>query len=297
VEFHTRMTDTHYILNSDFDFSLIALSVFLAVFVAYACIEFTRCIVLASDKKRKHWIIGGAIVLGIGLWASQLASTYALRLPAEMHYHLRPIILSLLIAIVCAAAILNVNIQQNLSRQRWIFVSVSVGLLMTGMNITGLQAIQVPATITHNIGFFSLAVLLVILATAVVSRQAFKLRDNQPQHPLLVHLIALFVGISLVGSYLLGIQATTFSATTPITNVNPDNNIFAYQALIVSTFATFLLWAGILFSRWQANEGVKIASRIAGLAFGLVLITAGTIGAIAFTSSKEVLTQQQLNHT
>lgn len=288
------MAGTHFTLNSEFDFSLIVFAVFLAVFVAYACIEFTRCIVLSPAKKRKHWIVGGAIVLGIGLWAAQLASMYALKLPIEIHYHLRPIALSLLIAILCAAAILNINTQQNLSTRRWILVSISVGLLITAMNIMGLQAIQTPATVTYHLGFISLAALLVIVATAIVSRQAVKFLNRHSLHDLQVHLVALFVGISLIGSNLLGIHALTFNIAELINSANSENNLYSYHVLIVGTITTFLLWGSILFSRWQANEGVKVASRIAGLAFGLVFITAGTIGAVAFISSKNMLTQQQL---
>jgi len=57
-------------------------------------------------------------MLGIGLWAAQLASMYSLILPVEIHYHLTPILLSLLIAVLCSAVILNINIQQNLNKQR-----------------------------------------------------------------------------------------------------------------------------------------------------------------------------------
>ncbi len=288
------MTGTQYTLNSEFDFSLIALSAFLAVFVAYACIEFTRCIVLAPEKKRKRWIISGAIMLGIGLWAAQLASMNSLRLPVEINYLLRPIMLSLLLAILSAAAILNINIQQNLSRPRWIFVSISIGVLMTAMNLMGLQAIQVSAHITQHAGPILLSTLVMILATTLVSKQAFELRNNKPEASLHIHFIAILVGVSVVSSYLLGIHTLTFITAAPITNENPDNNIFAYQILLVSAFAAFLLWGGILFSRWQASEGVKISSQIAGLAFGLVLATAGTISAVAFTASKQELTRQQL---
>lgn len=288
------MADAHYNLSRDFDFSLVTLSIFLAVFVAYACIELTRCIILAPAEKQKRQVIGGAIVIGIGLWASQLAAMYSLRLPIEIHYHLRITIYSLLIAIISAAVILNVTTHKKLGTRRWVIISISIGLLMTGMNMIGLQAIQAPATTEYRFDLVALAAISVIIATAIVSRHAVKLRKDQPQYFLQTHLIALFVGIGLVISYTLVIYALTFSTSTQITEPNLNNNIYAYQALYINIFAAILLWGSILYSRWQAREGIKTASKIAGLTFGLVLITASTIGAIAFTSSKAILTEQQL---
>jgi len=166
---------------------------------------------------------------------------------------------------------------------------------MTGMNIIGLHSIHIDFSLRQHFGSILFSILAMIFATALVSKQAFTLRNKQPEHPLRIHIIAMFVGSSLVGSYLLGIHAFAFNANPAIPHKNTGTNIYAFQVLLICAFAAMILWGGILFSRWQANEGVKIASRIAGLAFGLVLLTAGTIGAVAFISSKEELTQQQLN--
>jgi len=98
-----------HIITGSYDYSLIILSAFLAVFVAYTCMELTRCILQVRKAHRRRWIISSAVVMGAGVWASQLVSILSLTLPIHTDLSLRIATLGLLIAIISAGVMYGAN--------------------------------------------------------------------------------------------------------------------------------------------------------------------------------------------
>ena len=281
-------------ITGSYDYSLIILSAFLAVFVMYTCTELSRRIASTPKPHQKRWIIAGALVLGLGVWASQIVGMLSLSLPSSTQYNLRITILTLLFAILAASLLFGITLKNALSYKSCLGIALVAGLLVTGMNFTNLTSIQTGAEIHYRSALILVSALLATFATAVILLPAFRLNDQSKQYIFQIHLsVAIISGLLFNASFFAGIASMhVIKQSTPI--VSYLSTPYSLTAFNIGAGTLFILWTVILFSRWHVKEGIKIAARIAGLAFGLVFVTASTIGIIFYSSSKDLLTQKEL---
>ena len=94
------------ITNVTHDLPLVALSVVLTTFAAYAALELTGRLTAARGGARVFWVIGGSTAMGMGICAMHYVDMFALSLPMPVFYHLPTVLLSLLAAIAGSAAFL-----------------------------------------------------------------------------------------------------------------------------------------------------------------------------------------------
>src|SRR5947209_2100184 len=82
---------------------LVTLSVALAIFAAYAALDLAGRVTASRGRARALWLGGGAIAMGLGIWATHYIGMLAFSLPVPVLYHYPTVLLSLLAAIAASA--------------------------------------------------------------------------------------------------------------------------------------------------------------------------------------------------
>src|SRR6202049_1778240 len=87
------------ILASSYNYSLVGLSVFVAILAAYAALDLAGRVTSAGGGARFFWLSGGATAMGIGIWSMHYIGMLAFRLPIPVLYDWPTVLLSLLAAV------------------------------------------------------------------------------------------------------------------------------------------------------------------------------------------------------
>ncbi len=56
-------------LTGSYDYNQVPRSVLIAIFASYAALDFTGRVTAARGRGRLAWLSGGAIAMGLGIWA------------------------------------------------------------------------------------------------------------------------------------------------------------------------------------------------------------------------------------
>src|ERR1700679_2576694 len=120
-----------------YDFRLVAVSVLIAVFAAYAALDLAGRVTAAREAARIAWLTGGALAMGLGIWSMHYMGMEALRLPVPVEYDW-PTVLSSMIAAVSASAIaLFVVSRKAMGLTSAILGSLPMGLGIAAMHYVG----------------------------------------------------------------------------------------------------------------------------------------------------------------
>src|SRR5258706_1273262 len=90
-------------LIGSYNYALVALSVFIAMFASYAALDLAGRVTAASGWARAVWLLGGAGAMGMGIWSMHYIGMLALILPLPVAYHWPTVLLSLFAAIFASA--------------------------------------------------------------------------------------------------------------------------------------------------------------------------------------------------
>jgi len=91
-------------MTGSYDYGLVALSVAISIFAAYAALDLAGRTTAARGRVRLAWLTGGATAMGLGIWSMHYIGMLAFRLPVPVLYDWPTVLASLLTAI-CASAV------------------------------------------------------------------------------------------------------------------------------------------------------------------------------------------------
>src|ERR1700721_1419891 len=87
-----------------YNYSLVALSVFIAVFASYAALDLASRVTAAGGWTRVLWVLGGAGAMGTGIWSMHYIGIAAMRLSALCPFNSFLVVLSVLFAVLISLA-------------------------------------------------------------------------------------------------------------------------------------------------------------------------------------------------
>ena len=165
-------------LTGSYDYSEVARSVLIAIVASYAALDLAGRVTAAKGRVRLAWLSGGAIAMGIGIWAMHFKGMLAFHLPVPVEYHWPTVLASLLVAILASAVALYVA-----SRRKWVWLrpvtgSVIMGAGIAGMHYIGMAAMRLPAITRYSPLLVILSILLAILFSLIALLMAFDLREE-----------------------------------------------------------------------------------------------------------------------
>jgi len=166
-------------LVGSYNYALVALSVFIAMFASYAALDLASRVTAAGGWTRALWVLGGACAMGTGIWSMHYIGMLAFILPIPMAYHWPTVLLSLLAAILASAIALYVVSRQKMGASQAVAGSVLMGSGIAGMHYIGMAAMRLPAICRFNSSLVVLSVAFAVLISLAALWITFHFRDEK----------------------------------------------------------------------------------------------------------------------
>ena len=166
------------VLVGHYDYRLVAFSVVIAILAAYAALDLTGRMIVASERARPVWLWGGAFALGMGIWSMHFMGMQAFRLPVPVRYDWPTVVLSMLAAIMASSVALFVVSQATLTTPLVVIGSIMMGCGIAIMHYTGMAAMRLPAMCVYSPSIVALSVLSGIAIAFVAIRLSFAVREQ-----------------------------------------------------------------------------------------------------------------------
>jgi diguanylate cyclase (GGDEF)-like protein/PAS domain S-box-containing protein len=246
-------------LHGSYDYRLVALSVVLAMFAAYAALDLAGRVTVASRRHKPLWLSAGAAAMGLGIWAMHYIGMLAFSLPVPVLYHYPTVAVSLLAAIAASAVALF-----TVSRERMGVGSVVLGSLIMGggiaaMHYIGMAAMRAPVIMEYHWGRVDLSLALAIAISLVALILTFHFREEKKASTRKL-LSALLMGSAIPLMHYTGMWAVQFRASGVAPDITHSGSISSLGVATIST-VTIVLLTGVMVSSYL--DRLLIAQRSA----------------------------------
>ncbi|MGB9334462.1 MAG: PAS domain S-box protein [Candidatus Acidiferrales bacterium] len=206
-------------MDGSYDYRLVALSVLIAVLASYAALDLAGRVTSARGTARSVWLSGGAIAMGIGIWAMHYVGMLAFRLPVAVEYDWPTVLLSLLAAVFASAIALFVVSREKMGLYRALAGSVFMGGGIAGMHYIGMAAMRLPAMCEYSRGIVFISIVLAVVISLVAIWLTFHSREETNLGSWRKSLSAAAMGAAIPIMHYTGMAAAQF---TPSPSANGD---------------------------------------------------------------------------
>jgi diguanylate cyclase (GGDEF)-like protein len=236
------------------EFGLVVLSIVVAVLASYVALDLaSRVAASRGSKAAGFWLAGGALSMGIGIWAMHFIGMLAVHLPIPMSYDIFITLLSLAIAIVVSAFALYTVSYGVWSVRRLLFSGLLMGIGICAMHYSGMAAMEMRPSITYDPLLFGASVLIAIVASIVALWIAFQLRSETILSAFWSKAgSALVMGAAISGMHYTGMAAAIF-APGSVCTVNPQEINNVWLAAAIGGCAFIVLATTLLVSIFDAR--------------------------------------------
>ena len=220
-----------------YDLPLVLISFLVAILASYTALKMTERISFSPRHTARLWLFGGAIAMGIGIWAMHFIGMLAYRLPIDIGYDEPLTILSLMIAVgVSGFALWSVS-GQELPLTRLLHGALWMGLGIASMHYTGMSAMSMSPNIEYDTFWFITSVVVAFLSALLALWLAFKLRNNTPHVKLVRMLASVVMGFGIAGMHYAGMKAANIAEGSICLSVNGVTQEWLAIVVIIITFA------------------------------------------------------------
>jgi diguanylate cyclase (GGDEF)-like protein len=197
---------------------------------------------LASTQGRvaRWWLAGGAAAMGLGIWSMHFIGMLAFHLPIPVGYDLGITLFSLAVSVGASAYALWLVSRPALPWTRLCAGAVLMGLGIAAMHYLGMAALQMQPGIEYDPFWFTLSLLIAVVAAGAALWIAFRLRLEQRRALLLRGMASVVMGLAIVGMHYTGMAAANFPAGSicgAVMDAGLDSKWLAVL-VIVTTLAT-----------------------------------------------------------
>jgi NO-binding membrane sensor protein with MHYT domain len=165
-------------LTSSYDYGEVTRSVLTAIAASYAGLDLAGRVTLARDRVRLAWLGGGAIAMGIGIWAMHFQGMLAFHMPVSVEYHWPTVLVSLLVAVLASAVGLYVASSRKMGWVEALIGSAVMSAGIAGMHYIGMAAMRLPAIAQYSPLLVMCSILLAIFFSVIALLLAFDLREE-----------------------------------------------------------------------------------------------------------------------
>lgn len=191
-------------LHAAYDLRLVGLSILVAILTSYTALDLARHKTDRSLSTNFIWLLGGAIAMGVGIWAMHFIGILAMQLPIPVQYDWWIVGYSVLPAIAASGLALYLVIQPQLRWFDHLIGSIAMGSGIATMHYIGMIALQIPAAIQYHRGWVAASVAIAI----GVSLIALWLGSNSSQSNIQIKLgSALLMGSAIPLMHYTGMAA------------------------------------------------------------------------------------------
>ncbi|RCJ18999.1 PAS domain S-box protein [Nostoc sp. ATCC 43529] len=230
-------------MSSIHDLRLITLSIAIAIFASYTALDLAARVTAAKASAKVAWLIGGAMVMGIGIWSMHFVAMLALSMATPIAYDMLIVLVSILPAVIASGGALFLASRPVLSIWQLLVGGTLMGIGIASMHYIGMLAMRMQATATYNPGLFILSIAIAIGASILALNIAFHLRTATSTTDWLAKIgSAIVMGGAIAGMHYTGMAAVKFMPTNPaaISGIATTNDSLTLLGISIG-IATFVI--------------------------------------------------------
>jgi NO-binding membrane sensor protein with MHYT domain len=193
-----------------YDYRLVAVSVLIAIFAAYAALDLAGRVTAARGASRIAWLVGGAMAMGIGIWSMHYVGMAAFILPVPVEYDWPTVLLSMVAAVSASAVALLVVSRKTMGIKAAIFGSLLMGTGIAAMHYIGMEAMRLPGMCHYSFGLVVLSVVLAVVISFVAMWLTFGLREQTTTWSWRKTGSAVVMGMAIPVMHYVGMAAVSF---------------------------------------------------------------------------------------
>jgi PAS domain S-box-containing protein len=235
-------------LAGSYDYSLVVLSVLIAVLACYAALDLAGRVTAARGRARFSWLIGGSATMGLGIWAMHYIGMLALKLPVAVFYDWPTVLASLLAAMLASCIALFVVSRKTMTPFRTLIGGSLMGAGIAGMHYIGMDAMRLPAMCSYAPALVVLSVILAIVISMVALWLTFQLRDQATATGRRKLLSAALMGSGIPVMHYTGMAAVTFVPIASTGSLAHAVEISTLSMVVISSVTIIVLGLTILTS-------------------------------------------------
>ncbi|HZR36370.1 MAG TPA: MHYT domain-containing protein, partial [Nevskia sp.] len=203
-------------MSKHYDLWLVLLSVVVASMAAYVALDLTSRVSAARERRAAiYWLGGGALSMGLGIWAMHFVGMLAFSLPIPVSYNVGITLASLAIAVGVSAFALFVASGEALGGRRLAGAGVLMGLGIVAMHYTGMAALQLRPAPSYDPLEVAASVAVAIAASLAALWLSFHLRGETAAGAVRRRVAAaLIMGAAIAGMHYTGMAASRFAPDT-----------------------------------------------------------------------------------
>lgn len=216
---------------------LVVLSVVMAILASYIALELGGRVALARGRDRYPWLVGGAFIMGLGIWSMHFIAMLAFRLPVEVRYDVTLTVISAVIAMLASGLALWIVSREKV---RWVQIGlggVVMGVAIAGMHYTGMAALRLRADLTYDPALFALSVVIAIVASMAALALLTRFRIAVTRAARIGKAVsAVVMGVAIAGMHYTGMAAAIFTERAS----SPADLSGAIEINLIGTIAVML---------------------------------------------------------
>jgi PAS domain S-box-containing protein len=259
------MSQTGTPLVGSYDYSEVARSVLIAIAASYAALDLGGRVTAARGWVRATWLTGGAIAMGIGIWAMHFKGMLAFHLSVQVAYHWPTVLASLVIGVLASAIALHIATRQIMGPVEAWAGSLIMGGGVAAMHYVGMAAMRMAAVARFDSALVALSVVLAILFSRTALMFTFDYREDFRGTTLAKIISAAVMGVAISLMHYSGMAAVSFMPAAVFPNLSHTVSISPLGAYGISMVTFLVLGTAIVTSsvdRQTQAEVLRLNERL-----------------------------------
>ena len=249
-------------MTESYNNGLVVLSVLVAILASYTALDLASRVSANSGRASRVWQVGGALALGIGIWAMHFIGMLALILPVPVSYDLSPTASSFALACLASFVALRLLHRDHVTLSHLALGALAMGAGIAGMHYIGMAAMPMSIPIRYDAALVAASILIAVLAAGAAISIAVALRPYSLRAAIPLRLgAAVLMGIAIAGMHYTGMAAAHFdehAICMSTSHLNADW-LAATVGVASSAVLTITLMVSVFDARLQSNAARLVA--------------------------------------
>ncbi|MBT2763930.1 bifunctional diguanylate cyclase/phosphodiesterase [Paenibacillus sp. ISL-20] len=252
-------------MDGHYNYYIVGLSIAIAILASYSALNITSKISDANGKSKFFWLIGGAMVMGSGIWSMHFVGMLAMHMDMNVRYDVFLTIASMLVSVVSSFIAFYITMPKNIN---WSKIAIGGFIMGSGiviMHYMGMEAMVIHAEISYDPGIWVMSAIIALVASYAALLLFLRFR-NHPKSSFLKWGSAVVMGFAVCGMHYTGMKAARFDAHVGMITQQPESvDFLLLYGVTVTIFAILLVSWGAMFFDRHVLEKLAYQDTITGL--------------------------------
>jgi diguanylate cyclase (GGDEF)-like protein len=244
------------IMQGEYNLYLVLLSYIIASFASYVALDMSAHLRKPTTPGfYAAWLLGGAFVMGAGIWSMHFVGMLAFIMPMPMSYSLFWTGLSMFVAIITASLAFYIFTTKNPTIKHYLIAGIVLGAAIPTMHYTGMAGMLGVHILYLPTPFFLSILIAIVAAIAALWLVVQSDKGSFGRRFRLKFASALIMGFAIVGMHYTGMYAAVFIHEKTFSTVPLDPSLLA---ALISTIVLSILIIALVISTFKYITDEKL---------------------------------------